>query len=648
VESTWNALVRPLEALDIPLEYAWNPVCHLLAVRDSDELRSAHDEALGEVVKFSVRARQSAPVYQGLKALSESAEWNQLSSAQRRVVELRLRDARHAGAALEGPDRERFVQISIELSQMATDFEKHLLDTTKAFGLVLTDAHMTEGWPDTLKALTAHTYNMHTAQTESEATCEHGPWRITLDVPCFLPFMQHTRNRKLRKRLYQAYITRASRGRLDNTNLITNILQRRKEEARLLGFPSYADLSMASKMASDVATATNMMRALESAARKQARREFEALQKCALNSGTRHSLAHWDIPFWVERLREQRFGYSEEELRSYFPLPRVVNGLFQLARRLFGITITPADQRPPVWHPDVRFFKVRDVDGTYVASFYLDPYARPDEKRGGAWMDECLGRRRIGTQLRVPIVYLCCNGTPPVGDTPSMMTFNEVVTLFHEFGHGLQAMLTTVDHPEVAGINGIEWDAVELASQFMENWCFHKETLLALTGHVATGEPIPEKLFDKLQAARTYQAGSRMMRQLEFARTDMELHHHYDPDGSESPLEVHRRIATEMNVLPPLEDDRFLCQFSHVFSGGYAAGYYGYKWAEVLSADAFAAFEEAGLDNDRAVTELGRHFRATVLSLGGSRHPMDVFKRFRGRAPTRDALLRHNGLVAPL
>jgi oligopeptidase A len=349
---------------------------------------------------------------------------------------------------------------------------------------------------------------------------------------------------------------------------------------------------------------------------------------------------NWDVAFWAERLREERYAYSEEALRPYFPLPRVLDGLFALAGRLLGVRVRPADGEVPVWHPDVRFFRVQDEQDREIAAFYLDPYSRPAEKRGGAWMDECVGR----LHGRKPVAYLICNQAPPVGDRPSLMSFDEVHTLFHEFGHGLQHMLTTVEHGLASGIRNVEWDAVELPSQFMENWCYHKPTLLGLSSHVDTGAKLPDELFDKLTAARTFRAGSDMLRQLYFATLDLALHHRFDATGSESPFAVQHRIAERTTVVPPLPEDRFLCGFTHIFAGGYAAGYYSYKWAEVLSADAFGAFEEAGLDDPQAVETTGRRWRATVLSLGGSRPPMDVFVAFRGRPPTTDALLRHAGL----
>jgi oligopeptidase A len=643
LQPVWNKLLTPLEDMEIPYEYAWGPVVHLMGVRNSTRLRRAHDTMLGEVVHIGLKIRQSRKIYEGLTKLKESKKWKSLSEAQHRAVGWKLREAFHAGVSLKGSAKKRFIIIERELSQFGTDFANHVLDATKAFEMIITDKKETEGWPESLRALAAQSY--HQTKKDKKATPDRGPWRITLDAPSYIPFMQHSRNRGQREKLYRTFITRASRGKLDNSGLIMKILRLRREEAALLGFSSFAEMSLDLKTAPDVKAVEKMSRELAEAARPFMLRDFEELKKTASDMGHKEPLAHWDIPFYAERLREMRFDYTDEQLRPYFPLPRVLRGLFSLSQKLFGIKIEEADGKAPVWHADVRFFHVLDEKGEHIASFYLDPYSRPHEKRGGAWADQCLSRRQVNKKLRLPVVTLCCNGTPPVGNKPSLMSFDEVRTLFHEFGHGLQGMLTTVDHPDVAGMSGIEWDAVELASQFMENWCYHKPTLLGLTEHIETGEPLPDELFEKISASRNFRSGSFMMRQLDFGITDMELHHTYDPDSKESPHELHFRIAEDMSALPLLPEDLFLCGFTHIFGGGYAAGYYSYKWAEVLSADAFSAFEETGLDNEKALARLGRRYRDTILALGGSREPMKVFKDFRGREPRTDALLRHSGLL---
>ena len=640
---SWAGLLVPLEKLDVPFSYAWGPVGHLLSVKNSDDLREAHEAVLQDVVAFNLRVQQSRPIYEGLVAIRDGEEWTKLDEAQKRCIELKIRAAEHAGVGLEGAAKERFNEIAKELSQISTDFSNHVLDATKAYELIIEEKKDTEGWPNSLRQVAAQSYRQ--ANEGSEATPENGPWRITLDFPSFYPFMQHHRVRDHREQVYKAYTQRASSGEWDNSDLIARTLKLRQEQSALLGFATYADRSLNVKMAPDVASVERMIGELQAASQPHSENDFGALQALAKASGQEEPVMHWDTSFWSERLREQKFDYTDDQLRPYFPLPKVLDGMFALSERLFDIEIARADDEDAhKWHEDVQFFKVLR-DGERIASFYLDPYSRPAEKRGGAWMNDCLGRRWLNGELRLPVVHLVCNGTPPVGDTPSLMSFSEVETLFHEFGHGLQGMLTTVDYADVAGLHGVEWDAVEIASQFMENWCYQKPTLIGMTAHVETGEPLPDDLFEKIVAARTFQAGSLMMRQLSFGKTDMLLHSAYDPDGGETAFDVERRVTEEMSVLPPLPESRFLCSFSHIFAGGYAAGYYSYKWSEVLSADAFGAFEEAGLDDEEAVKATGRKFRDTILAQGGSKHPMDVYREFRGREPSTEALLRHNGLL---
>ena len=598
---------------------------------------------LPEVVQFGLRASQSEPIYQTLKQLRDSPEWSKLSEAQQRIVTDRIKGAELSGIALTGEKRERFNAIEQELSQLSTEFSNHVLDATKAFSLDISQSSDAEGWPSTLRNLAAKSWNNAHPDAAQKATPADGPWRITLEPPLFTPFMEHCRNGALRETLYRAFVTRASTGELNNDPLIVRFLALRHEKALLLGYHNFAEVSLARKMAPSVDAIRKMFTDLRSAAWNAAVRDLDDIRALRAERGVVEPLNVWDVAFWAERLREQRYSYTDDELRPYFPFERVLSGLFELLERLFDVKIQQQSD-VSVWHPDVRYYRVHDESGTHIASFFLDPYSRPENKRGGAWMDDCLGRRKTGGHLQLPVAHLVCNQTPPHGDTPSLMSFREVETLFHEMGHGLQHMLTKVDFADCAGINGVEWDAVELPSQFMENWCYHRPTLLSLTGHYQTGEPLPEALFEKIRAAKNFRAGSMTLRQLLFGMTDITLHSDYDPNGSETPHQVNQRLSKQTSVLPLLPEDRSLCSFQHIFSGGYAAGYYSYKWAEILSADAFSAFEEAGLDNPQAIHQTGRRFRDTVLALGGSRHPMDVFRQFRGREPKVDALLRHSGL----
>jgi oligopeptidase A len=648
VTPSWGGLVEPLDRLRERLHWSWGVVNHLMGVKNSPELRTAHETVQPKVVEFYNRLSQSQPLYQAFKTLRQSPDWDYLDTAQQRIVEAAIKEAELSGVGLTGAAKDRFNAIELELAELSTQFSNHVLDATKAFSLTLTTPEEVAGLPPSLLSLAAQAARSAGAEN---ATPESGPWRITLDFPSFGPFMQHSRRRDLREQVYRAFISRAASGDLDNNPLIERILKLRKEKAQLLGFASYAQLSLALKMAPTVEVVSTLLEELRSASYPAAAQDLEELKAFAAAQGApeANDWKHWDTSFWAERQREARFNFNAEELRPYFPLPQVLAGLFNLAQRLFGVTITAADGQAPVWHPDVRYFQISDDSGATIAHFYLDPYSRPAEKRGGAWMDECLGRAKFmenGTSVtRLPVAYLICNQTPPVDDKPSLMTFVEVETLFHEFGHGLQHMLTRVDYAAAAGINNVEWDAVELPSQFMENWCYDRTTLFGMARHYETGELLPEHYYQKLLAAKNYMSGTAMLRQIHFSALDLELHDRFDPEGAESIQSVRDRLAQTTMILPPLPEDAFLCSFGHIFAGGYAAGYYSYKWAEVLSADAFAAFEEAGLDNEGAIVTTGHRFRDTVLALGGGQHPMEVFKSFRGREPSTEPLLRHSGLL---
>ncbi|MEM7712713.1 MAG: M3 family metallopeptidase [Cyanobacteria bacterium P01_A01_bin.68] len=662
VKPTWSDLVEPLERITERLTWSWGIVSHLMGVKNSPELRQAYETSQPQIVQFSTRIGQSKPIYNAFKALREGDKWNSLDSAQQRIVESSIRDAELAGIGLEGEAQARFNAIQMEMAELSTKFSNHVLDATKAFKLKLVNPEEVEGLPPSWLSLAAQAArdagdgsrdnggNLRNALPEENATPENGPWLVTLDFPSYAPFIQHSKRRDLREQMYKAFVSRASSGDLDNRPIIKRVLELRQELSELLGYKNYAEVSLASKMAPNVEAVDKLLEELRLTSYDAAQKELEELKEFAAskNAPEAKDLKNWDVSFWSERQREEKFSFTQEELRPYFPLPQVLDGLFGLVKRLFNVSVTPADGQAPVWHENVRYFQIADETGNPIAYFYLDPYSRPAEKRGGAWMDTCLNRRQIQengkTDIQLPVAYLICNQTPPVDDKPSLMTFTEVETLFHEFGHGLQHMLTKINYPSAAGINNVEWDAVELPSQFMENWCYERPTLMGMAKHYETGEPLPEHYYQKLVAARNYMSGSGMLRQLHFSLLDIELHNRYRPDSGETPEDIRNRIAKNTTVLPPLPEDNFLCAFGHIFAGGYAAGYYSYKWAEVLSADAFAAFEEAGLEDEQAIKETGKRYRDTVLALGGSKHPMEVFKSFRGREPSTEPLLKHNGL----
>jgi oligopeptidase A len=652
----WHQVMDPLQRMGERLRWSWGVVSHLNGVCNSPELREAHASQQAAVVQFGNRAGQSQVIYRALQTLQEQA--NGLDATQRRILTAELRDMQLRGVGLSGEVQAAFNAASQELAELSTRFGNQVLDATNGWTLSLTSPDDVDGLPTSLLEQLAQAAR---SAGEESSTAEAGPWLLGLDMPRYAPFMKYSRRRDLRERLYKAHVGRAagqgegSAADLNNWPLIEQILTLRRQQAQRLGYANWAEVSLAAKMADSEAAVEQLLEELRVAAHPVAQRELEALRACADRHGAPEAsdLKPWDVSYWAEVLRQESFDLDSEALRPYFPLPRVLEGLFSLCGRLFDIRIEAADGEAPVWHPDVRFFRVLEGAGAgtrageAIAAFYLDPYSRPGSKRGGAWMDECLVRsvQADGSPV-LPVAYLICNQSPPVGDTPSLMTFEEVETLFHEFGHGLQHMLTTVERPQVAGINGVEWDAVELPSQFMENWCYDRATLLGMARHWQSGAALPEEEFAKLQAARTFMGGAATLRQVHFALTDLRLHSQWHPGCGQTPEQLRRQIAASTTVLPPIDEDAFLCSFGHIFAGGYAAGYYSYKWAEVLSADAFEAFEAVGLDNEAQIRETGRRFRDTVLSLGGSLDPKAVFEAFRGRQPSSEALIRHSGLVA--
>ena len=656
---TWEGRVAALTDATEPFSFAWHLVGHMLGTCNSPAWRAVQEELQPDVVRLSLRIAQSRPLYDALLALRDGPQWASLPEGRRRVVEAAIRDARDAGVGLDGAARERFLQVAMRLSELSTKFSNNTLDATKAFALTLRDPAEVAGLPPAVLALCADAFNAARADEAAAggsgggeppvapATPEAGPWRVTLEAAIYGPFLQYAERSDLRERLYRARAVRAASGPFDNSAILAEILSLRREQAALLGFPDYASLALDSRMAKTPGAVRAMIDRIGEAALPHARAELDALRAFARENGG-GEVRNWDVAYWSRRRLESLYGYSSETLRPYLPFPRVLEGLFDLTRELFGVAVEPCDGLAPVWHPDVRLFRVRDVaTGAELAHFYLDPYSRPASKQGGAWMDGLRPRRRApdGT-VRLPLTLLCCNQAPPSGGKPSLMTLGEVDTLFHEFGHALQDMLTRVDDPECSGINNVEWDAVELASQFMENWCDRPATLRALSSHVETGEPLPEDLIARIQGARTYNQGLATTRQLVFAQTDIDLHERVPSPELPDAQAAADRAAARFAPMPPLPEERFLNTFTHVFSGGYAAGYYSYMWADILAHAAFAAFEEAGLDDPAARAATGRRYAATVLALGGSRAPADVFRDFRGRDPDPAALLRHKGLLA--
>lgn len=644
--ASWDDFMPELERVGDAVQRVWGVVSHLNSVRNTPELREAYQKMQGEVVKFYNRYGQSRPLYEAYIALKESAAWGEYDEGQRRILTQAIRQAELAGVALDGEARERFNGLSERLAALGNEFSNHVLDATKGFALVLTMAEETAGLPTSYLAMAAQAARQ---AGDEGATAEAGPWRVTLDYPSYIGFMKNSTRRDLRERLYLAYVGRASEGELDNKPLVEEILQARAEQAEILEFETFADMNMTRKMAPSVAAVEKLLVALREAAKPAGERDLAQLVSAARGVGAPEAeeFRPWDTHYWTERVREAQYALSDEELRPYFPLPVVLQGMFDLITELFGVTFGEDTDSVPRWHEDVQYFRVYDEAGVEISSFYLDPYSRPAEKRGGAWMDVLVTRSvvmaRGDAAVRLPIAYMICNQTPPVDGKPSLMTFPEVVTLFHEFGHVLHHILTRVDYGQVAGVAGVEWDAVELPSQFVESWCYHRPTLKRMSRHYETGEALPDELIERMMESRTYQQGYATLRQVTFGLFDMALHTHYD--GGETVREVQQRISGETQVIQPVEEDCFYCGFGHIFAGGYAAGYYSYKWAEVLSADAYGAFLEAEADESVSLAGLGRRFRETVLAEGGARHPMALFVAFRGREPELRPLLEQSGLL---
>ncbi|MDE2310748.1 MAG: M3 family metallopeptidase [Betaproteobacteria bacterium] len=632
--ATWDNFVQPLTDANERLSRAWGQVGHLNAVMNSPELREAYNATLPKITQYYAELGQNLALFGKFKALRNSPEFAELSAARKKIIENELRDFRLGGAELPDAQKARYLEIQERLAALSSRFSDNLLDATNDYTLLIENRDELSGLPDDV---------LQAAQEAAVAAGKTG-WLFTLKAPSYLPVMQYADNRALREKMYRAYGTRASefgKPEWDNTALMDEIVKLRAEEAALLGFASFGELSLASKMADTPQQVVEFMRELAQRARPFAERDLAELREFARTGLGLGELQAWDISYASEKLREKRYAFSEQEVKQYFPEDAVLAGMFRLVETLYGLRISASSA--PVWHDDVRFFDIRNAQGQLLGQFYLDLYAR-NSKRGGAWMDDAITRRRTASGIQTPVAYLNCNFSAPTGKKPAIFTHDEVITLFHEFGHGLHHLLTEVEDLGVSGINGVEWDAVELPSQFMENFCWEWDVLQDMTRHAETNEKLPRALFDKMLAAKNFQSGLQTLRQIEFALFDMLMHSNFQAGSGKTILQLLDEVRAEVAVLTPPAFHRFPHSFSHIFAGGYAAGYYSYKWAEVLSADAYSLFEENGILNP----DVGARFRSEILAMGGSRDAMQSFAAFRGREPSIDALLRHNGLLETL
>ena len=646
---TWESLIVPMEAMSERMDRIWSPVRHLHSVMDSAPLREAYEACLPLLTSFHTELSQDTALYQKYRDLAASAAYKELPSAAQRVVDNALRDFVLGGVALQGTQRERYAAIATRLAELSSQFSNRVLDANQSWTLTVTDPDVLAGLPASALALARQNAQQANEQDNTPCTDKNGgdaiadAWRLTLDLPCYLPVMTYAHDAGLREQMYRAYVTRASEqgpdeGRFDNTQIIEEILALRQEKAKLLGFDSHAHLSVQRKMAKSPQQVLDFLLDLAVRTRPVAETELQDLQAFAASRGVKE-LQAWDLSYYAEQLKRERFSVSQEDFRPYLPVDHVIRGMFSIAERLFGISISECNDTA-AWHKDVTFYEIYDAQApaTLLGALYLDPFARA-HKRGGAWMDVCRSRMRLGDEaLQTPVVYLTCNFTPPVNGQIALITHDEVTTIFHEFGHGLHHMLTQVDTPSVSGISGVEWDAVELPSQFMENWCFEPEALALFAAHHESGAAVPQDLLERLRAARNFQSAMQMLRQLEFALFDFRLHLEYQP-GTQV-LSVLDAVRDEVAVLRPPSFNRFANAFGHIFAGGYAAGYYSYKWAEVLSSDAYSRFEECGVFD----TQSGQAFRREVLGRGGTRDALASFIAFRGREPDVAALLRHSAI----
>jgi len=631
---TWDNLMAPLEEIDDKLSQVWSPITHMHAVMESDGLRAAYNACLPLLTEYHTEIMQNEKLYQAIQSIADSPEYTTLNEAQRKVIDNDLRDLQLAGVHLGAVEKARYAELQKQLSKLCTQFAENILDATHAWTLHITDKEALQGLPEqTLKLAEQNAL-------QSELT----GWVLTLDYSCYATVMKYLKKRELRWLMYEAFSTRASdqgpnAGRFDNTNIMEDIVKTRHELAKLLGFNHFAEYSLKTKMAKTPERVLSFLNELVLKSKPAGENEMKELNEFAKSLDGVDHLEAWDLPYYSEKLREAKYALSQEDLRPYFPINKVLPGMFTVMNKLYGIKVTEK-HNVDVWHPNVQFFEIHDANDHLRGYFYTDLYARP-HKREGAWMDECRVRRRLedGT-VQLPVAFLTCNFTRPLGNKPALLTHEDVLTLFHEFGHCLHHLLTRVDYAPLSGINGVPWDAVEFPSQFLECWCFEKEVLALISAHEETGEPVPDVLYNKMIAAKNFQPGMHMLRQLEFALFDFRLHLEYDPAKKPMVQFILDDVRKQVAVVSTPKFNRFQHSFSHIFSGGYAAGYYSYKWAEVLSSDAFAKFEEKGIfDHDT-----GQSFLKNILEQGGVREPMDLYIAFRGREPTIDALLKYSGL----
>ena len=633
--ASWDELIKPISLLEDRLSKAWSPVRHLNSVKSSDPLREAYNDCLPLLSEYSTEMSQNRSLYQGYQAIADSTAYDDLDAAQQKTVDDSLKHFKLGGVDLEGADKVRYQQLQKDLSELQSSFDNNILDATQSWQKLITDEEQLQGLPD---------YAMAMLRQLAEQN-NHCGYRLTLDIPCYIAVITYAESRELRKEIYEAYTTRASDQGItdkkwDNAANMQQIVAKRQEKAVLLGFDNYAQYSLETKMAESVQQVLDFLYDLADRSKSAAIEEVAERQAYAESLGFDGELQAWDYAFYSEKLKQHSFQITEEDLKPYFGEDNVIKGLFEIVKTLYGVDMTSLENTVDVWDKSVGFYQIKNQAGETIGQFYLDLYAR-ENKRGGAWMDECINRYRIDGRTQIPVAYLTCNLTPPVGIEPALFTHDEVITLFHEFGHGLHHMLTKIDIPDVAGINGVEWDAVELPSQFMENFCWQKQALELFARHYQTGETLPEGLFDKMVAAKNFQSALQMLRQLEFAIFDIKLHQQVKLTDTVQIQELLDRVRAEISVVKTPQNNRFQNGFSHIFAGGYAAGYYSYKWAEVLSSDVFAAFEEVGIFD----ATIGQKFLHCILEQGGSRPAMESFRCFRGRDPNIDALLRHSGIT---